>query len=144
MARPTTYKPEYPEMLLEHMADGFTLDAFAGRIRVHRDTLHEWSKVHPEFSDAIKIGKHASQYKWEQKLQECVYDKGMNVAPVLFSLKTQHGFREVQAIEHSGPDGKPIEHKNLGEVPDSEIEAKYQALLQKAKESEVKDEPRDV
>lgn len=35
-------------------------------------------------------------------------------------------------VEHSGPDGKPIETMNRSELSDEELEAKYQAALAKA------------
>lgn len=34
-----------------------TFERFAFKIGVHRDTLHEWLKKHPEFSDAYKKAK---------------------------------------------------------------------------------------
>lgn len=34
-----------------------SLAGFAILIGFHRDTIHEWSKVHPEFSDAYKMAK---------------------------------------------------------------------------------------
>lgn len=34
-----------------------TLEILGCKLDVHRDTLHEWAKVHPEFSDAIKMVK---------------------------------------------------------------------------------------
>lgn len=33
--------------------------------------------------------------------------------------------------EHSGPDGKPIEHKNLSDLPDDQLDARIQAMLAK-------------
>jgi phage terminase small subunit len=33
--------------------------------------------------------------------------------------------------EHSGPDGKPIEHKHLNDLPDDQLEAKIAAMLAK-------------
>ncbi len=34
-------------------------------------------------------------------------------------------------IEHSGPDGKPIEHKNVGEIDDAVMDARIDELLSK-------------
>lgn len=39
--------------------------------------------------------------------------------------------RDKNLHEHSGPNGKPIEHKNLTEIPDDQLEAKIQALAAK-------------
>lgn len=65
--RPTKYKPEYCELLIEHMAGGHSFESFAGRpdVRVNIDTLYEWAKVHPQFSEAKSIGYAASFYQWE-------------------------------------------------------------------------------
>lgn len=34
-------------------------------------------------------------------------------------------------VEHSGPDGKPIETKNLSDIPDEQLELKIAALIEK-------------
>lgn len=135
LGRPSKYKPEYCKELLDHMREGFTLESFAGRIGVCRDTLHEWSNTHEDFSDATKRGKAASQYAWESKLKQSVDDKSVNAVPVLFTLKCRFGFREVSGLELSGPEGKPIETKNLSELPDDQIQARIVALQEKLKES---------
>jgi hypothetical protein len=37
------------------MDQGLSFDTFAGTIGTHKDSLYEWVKKHPEFSDAKKI-----------------------------------------------------------------------------------------
>lgn len=54
--RPTDYKPEYCEMLIKHMAEGDSFASFSAIVGTCMDTVHEWAKVHPEFSDAKKKG----------------------------------------------------------------------------------------
>lgn len=72
MARPTKYSPKFTDELLKYFSDkpyklmgqgaqrrpvasDFpSLAGFASKIGVHRETLLEWSKEHPEFSDAYK------------------------------------------------------------------------------------------
>lgn len=132
--QPTKYKPEYCEELIAHMSEGYSLESFAGKIGVCRDTLYAWRDAHSEFSDSIKKGKDAAQYKWERKLHLAIHDpKGMNATPILFALKCRFGYKETQSIEHSGPDGKPIEHKNLSDATDEQLDAKIQAILAKGK-----------
>lgn len=41
-----------------------------------------------------------------------------------------------ERVEHSGPDGKPIEHKNLNELTDEQLSAKIAAMLAKGKPHE--------
>lgn len=55
--RPTKYKPEYCAQLIEHMKEGYSFEAFAGLICVSIDSLYEWTKVHPDFSEAKSQGR---------------------------------------------------------------------------------------
>lgn len=74
MARPTEYKEEYVEMVdayIQGCADKYdeekkeylvqlpTVEGFALFVGHHKDTIYEWVKIHPKFSDAIdKIKNH--------------------------------------------------------------------------------------
>jgi hypothetical protein len=62
--RLTKYKEEYPEMFLAAMSEGKTVVQFAASIGVHVDTLHEWRKVHPIFSEAYSIGRNKAEAHW--------------------------------------------------------------------------------
>ncbi len=57
--RPTKYKPDYPEKLIEHMKQGFPYETFAGLILVSREVLYDWEKKHPEFLHAKKVAREA-------------------------------------------------------------------------------------
>lgn len=66
VGRPTDYKPEYCEMLIEHMSEGYSFKSFGGIVSVVEDTLNEWVKVHKEFSVSKNIGNLKSMVFWEQ------------------------------------------------------------------------------
>lgn len=51
------------------------------------DTISEWRKVHPEFSEAVKRGQGSRVHYWEKRLQ--VATKG-DAIPVIFALKNVH------------------------------------------------------
>jgi hypothetical protein len=55
--RPTAYDPKYCQMVVEFLAQGYSLAAFAGHILVTYDTILEWVKTHREFSSAKRIGE---------------------------------------------------------------------------------------
>lgn len=57
MGRPSKYKPEYCEQARKLCLLGATDADLASFFEVNVDTIHEWKKVHEEFSDAIKKGK---------------------------------------------------------------------------------------
>jgi hypothetical protein len=56
MGRPTKYKPEYCELLIKHMAQGNSFESFAADCDCSFESLYEWARVHPDFSEAKKIG----------------------------------------------------------------------------------------
>ena len=66
VGRPTDYKPEYCEMLIEHMAEGYSFESFGGIIEVDETTLYEWAKKHTQFSLSKNIGTQKSMIWWEK------------------------------------------------------------------------------
>jgi hypothetical protein len=66
VGRPTKYKEEYCEMLIEHMAEGYSFESFGGIIEVDETTLYEWEKSHKEFSLSKNIGTQKSMVWWEK------------------------------------------------------------------------------
>ena len=66
VGRPTKYKEEYCEMLIEHMAEGYSFESFGGIIEVDESTLYEWAKNHQEFSHSKNIGTQKSMVWWEK------------------------------------------------------------------------------
>ena len=70
VGRPTLYKPEYCQMLIDHMKEGLSIDSFAGLIRVARPSVYEWMEVHPEFSNAKRIGEGLQHMFWESIMRQ--------------------------------------------------------------------------
>ena len=63
---PTKYRERYCEDVIDHMAGGLSFETFAAVINVNVDTLYEWAKVHPKFSEAKKNAFVKCQLFWEQ------------------------------------------------------------------------------
>ena len=99
--RPTKYKPEFCSMLVKHFAEGYSFESFGAIADCCFDTLHEWVKVYPDFSDAKKQGKPKSLYWWETVGRGGVTGKlkGFNTATWIFNMKNRHGWRDVQEID---------------------------------------------
>ena len=64
--RPTKYKPIYGDMLVDHMAQGYSFESFAGVIGTHDDTLRNWAAKHEEFFVARKDGYAKNRIFWER------------------------------------------------------------------------------
>jgi len=106
--QPTKYLETYCIEVVDFLAGGHSLTAFAGHIGVNPDTIHEWQNKHPEFSDAIKRGRSKAVLWWEKKLMDC--KQGGEVAAAIFGLKNRARDEWRDKIDHelSGPNGGPI------------------------------------
>lgn len=50
------FNPAWCQMLITHMAEGFSFESFAGRIGISKQTLYNFAKTEPSFLDAKEIG----------------------------------------------------------------------------------------
>lgn len=107
LGRPSSYKPEYCEQLREHMAGGLSFDSFAALCGSHIDTLYEWAKKHPTFSDAKKHGQALSLRFWEQTGLDGITGKiqYFNASAWIFAMKNRFKWRNEPEpeIEDSKP-----------------------------------------
>lgn len=94
--RPSKYNPALIEDLVKHMTQGLSFESFAGRVGVHKDTLYEWLKHHPEFSDAKKRGEAGSLLFWEKLglLGVVGKQKGFNATMWIFNMKNRFKWRD--------------------------------------------------
>lgn len=135
--RPTDYDPKYCEMIVEYFDRPTyeiteddkgrpivkplplpTKERFAHMIGVHKDTLNEWSRVHPEFSAAYK---KAGQLQCEALANGGLvgaYDKTM----AIFLLKNNHGMAD------------KVEQKitaSVEEISDEELNRRINSIINK-------------
>lgn len=68
MGRPTKFKPEYIEQARKLAQLGATDREAADFFGVTESTLYLWKHTHPEFSEALKVGKAAADDRVEQSL----------------------------------------------------------------------------
>lgn len=133
VGRPTAYDPKYCDEIIEYFgvkpyetingkqvaADTPTLAGFACKIGVHRDTLHEWTQKHPDFSDAVKRAK-----AFQESFLIVNGNKGLiNPALTIFTLKNHQGYRDKQP----GEDDRTITHK-YSDKSDEELDRRLKEL----------------
>ena len=68
--QPTKYKPEYCSQATKLARLGATDKDIADFFGVNEDTVHEWKKVHPEFSESLKEGKEYSDAHVSDRLYQ--------------------------------------------------------------------------
>lgn len=122
--RPTKYDPKYCDMLVEHMSEGLSFESFAGVVGVCFDTVHEWAKVHPEFSDAKRRGRAAGLNYDERLLNRGAQGKvrGYNINAHKWKMANMHKWRDRQEVSY----------KSTAEMTDEELIREAQRILSEA------------
>lgn len=104
--RPSKYSPAYCNQVIEEMAQGKSLTAFAAEIGVARSTIQEWEKEHPEFSVAVTKGKAKCAAWWEERGRNIAMSGGGPGAATLaiFGMKNMGAddWQEKQQVDVSG------------------------------------------
>ena len=94
VGRPTEYREEYCNKLIEHMKKGYSFESFGAEVPgyVHCATLYRWAEAHDEFREAKKIGTILSLKYWERLgMLGCKGKiKGFNVAAWYINMKNKH------------------------------------------------------
>ena len=124
--RPSKYKPEYCQEIIKYFDVPFFedklvstttgkndfskdeykeiatpprfLSAFARSIGVNTDSLHEWAKVHKDFSVALKCAKEIQH----EHFVTCGLKGLFNASAYIFSMKNMHDWRDQTEVKHSG------------------------------------------
>lgn len=99
VGRPTKYSPavfdkieEYLSMCGREQTSLPTVEGLAMKLDVTTETIYQWAKKYPGFSDTIK--KIAERQK-QQLMDDGMYGgKEVNAAMAIFLLKVNHGMRD--------------------------------------------------
>lgn len=107
MARPTDYLPEYPQQAHKLALLGATDKEMADFFEVNPDTIYEWKKKYPAFSESIRDGK----IKADSHVAAKLYDRAIGAEWV------EDAAFKVKKIEY-GDGGKKIsEYEEVITVP---------------------------
>lgn len=135
--RPTKYKAEFAEQARKLCLLGATDADLAEFFEVAESTINKWKKDHKAFSESIKKGKidadanvahslykratgyeqdivKAFQYQGEPVIVPLTEKVAPDTTAAIFWLKNRQKdrWRDKQDLEHSGPNGVPIQHEH--------------------------------
>lgn len=126
--RPSSYKPEFCDLVIELGNQGASIDEMAFECGVHDDTLRNWAEDHEEFFDAFTRAKQASQIWWERKGRFGMEKPATEFQGAIWSRNMAARFpakwREVKGTELTGKDGGPVHiEKKIVNLSDDELAA---------------------
>lgn len=111
LGRPSTYDPAYCDQVIEYGKQGKSVAWMAAEIGVHKDTIYEWAKVHPAFSDSLTRARLESQRWWEDAGQSGMVAPGFNASIWSRSMAARfpEDWREQKGVELTGANGGPLQ-----------------------------------
>ena len=126
VGRPSSYRADFCQRVIELMAQGRSLDGCASLLGVHPDSLYEWQKVHPEFSEAVRAGRAAATAFWEGRLLDVAQGGSGNAQAIQWALRNRSraaaGWDHAHnRVEVSGPDGGAVQVQAQPTVIDSSL-----------------------
>ena len=131
VGRPSVYRPEMCQEVIEYGKLGLSLTQIACRLDVTRETIYSWCSEKTEFSDAIKRASQFAQDWWESKGQEGLVMPGFNASLWSKSMAARfpNDYMESRRMELMGKDGGPIEHRDVSKLSDAELKAELAAMI---------------
>lgn len=102
--RPTKYREEYCQKLIDHMAGGFSYESFGAVIDCAEQTYRNWEEKHPEFLEAKKVAFDKSRLFWEKIGMDLAQGKlpGGNSTAWIFNMKNRFTWKD--RVDHTTKD----------------------------------------
>lgn len=102
VGRPSKYKKEYCQKIIESGKRGETLVHFACDIGVSKDTINEWATKHEDFSDALKLCKQHNEKYWLNLAASRAEGKHQGSDTIIrYMLSASHGYRESSDVNQT-------------------------------------------
>lgn len=102
MGRPTKYKPEMCETVIELMKEGASQQEVLAALDISNDTFYRWKSENQEFSETIKRGIQLSQAWWERKGRISLDDRQFNSTLWYMNMKNRFKWADKQEVKNEG------------------------------------------
>lgn len=94
VGRPCEYKPEFAQRALEILYSGSAKIELTREFMVHIDTIHEWEKTIPEFSEAVRTGVNYSEAWWTKQGKKNLKTKDFNTRLYEINMMNRFGWQK--------------------------------------------------
>ncbi len=134
MGRPTKYPKDACERIIQYGKQGMCMAEMASEFEVTRETLYEWARVHPDFSDSLSCAQDLAEGYWARSIRNGLQlppSEYQGAANLKYMAQRFRGWSEKAHV-----DTKDIGAEGDADTPDLRGEARKAAfLLSKAAQS---------
>jgi len=115
IGRPTLYKPEYCDLVVELGKKGFSREAIVAELDIHYNTLNLWAEHNDEFMEALERAKNFELAFWERIAMDNIVERpnGSKVNANLWSMSMSARFpakyRDNSKVEVTGKNDGAIQ-----------------------------------
>lgn len=102
MPRPSKYKAEYAEKLVDHMKEGRSFESFGAIVHCTEETLNLWTTKHPEFKIAKELGKRYEMFFWEELLKKGAHGELPPIKKRITVLGKDKQVKQMTVIDEPG------------------------------------------
>lgn len=101
LGRPTTYKKEYCQMLIDHMAEGLSFESFAAVIFAPYRIMYQWADKHEDFKLAKDVGESLGRLFWEKAGRNGCLGKipNFNTGAWTFFMRNRFNWKNVTQVD---------------------------------------------
>lgn len=91
VGRPTAFRDSFHDDVIDYARGGLSYAAIAVKLGVSRDSLYEWMRNDPDFSDTMKRAREIAMAWWEETLkgQATGTVDGGSATAAIFAMKNQ-------------------------------------------------------
>ena len=132
--RPSSYRPEIGQEIADAMAMGLSVEAAAAKVGISARSLFNWQQEHPDFLQSIQEGRQRALLWWEERALAMAEGKPGSAQIVSLGLRNRsraaNGWHDAQRLEHSGPDGGPVQQQVVRRLDVSGLDLEELELLE--------------
>ena len=132
--RPTKYRPEYCDVIIELGKEGKSIAQMASHFDVDKASIFDWAAANADFSTALARAKAHSQTWWENAAQKNMDNRNFNAQLWLKSVASRFrdDYTERQQTEITGANGGAIKTESVVAFDASNLEPEDRDVIKQA------------
>lgn len=128
MGRPTKQTDARVAGLLNALRAGNTRSAAAAHAEISRATLYRWIEEDETFRDSIEKAEADAEVRFAAQVAQAAASGTWQAAAWWLERRRPADFALRSKVEMSGPDGGPIDHREVSTLEDHEKRALTEAI----------------